>query len=532
MSKLDRFLVSESLLSTWPNITVVTLERYLSDHRPILLRESHFDYGPTPFRFFHYWFEMEGFSKIVEDAWRECPRDESNAMINMMGKAEIVNNLQSIDKLHSLETAQKVKVKWSVEGDENSSFFHGMLNKKRNLLNIRVSDRMESGVDNANSDEISESFSSSKQMTEWESEGGPMMKSKSAVLIVGYGIKLRSCMVSLLVSYRRFWYLIESDVVRCRGKHFFHTKIFLMDAIIADCRWYVFINEVALVVQGEKETVFNFLSGVVVQCCLRSSRGSIIINGSPMEEFQFCKGLKQGDLKKASWVNWKKVLAPKERGGLGVSSLYALNRGLMFNMGMGFITADLLSWNGFIKAFHGDDGKMLATTVGFFVFVRAPRGGVEQEQFDEIVALVNDVILAPISDRWTWTLESSGDFSVASVRKLIDDKSIPVVDYKTRWIKYVPIKVNVHAWKVKSDSLLTRFNISRRGIYIDSIMCAICDKGAETSSHLFFSCCMVRQRCLRLSLENLSNTKSALFFSGGRFQLEFRIYDGVGWLGW
>ncbi|GKC09166.1 RNA-directed DNA polymerase, eukaryota [Tanacetum coccineum] len=84
MSKLDRFFVSESLLSTWPNITAVTLERYISDHRPILLRESHFDYGPTPFRFFHYWFEMEGFSKIVEDAWRECTRDESNAMINMM----------------------------------------------------------------------------------------------------------------------------------------------------------------------------------------------------------------------------------------------------------------------------------------------------------------------------------------------------------------------------------------------------------------------------------------------------------------
>ncbi|GJY19410.1 RNA-directed DNA polymerase, eukaryota, reverse transcriptase zinc-binding domain protein [Tanacetum coccineum] len=40
-----------------------------------------------------------------------------------------------------------------------------------------------------------------------------------------------------------------------------------------------------------------------------------------------------------------------------------------------------------------------------FSFRRAPRGGVEQEQFDEIVALVNDVILAPISDRWTWTLE-------------------------------------------------------------------------------------------------------------------------------
>ncbi|GJW20087.1 RNA-directed DNA polymerase, eukaryota [Tanacetum coccineum] len=191
-----------------------------------------------------------------------------------------------------------------------------------------------------------------------------------------------------------------------------------------------------------------------------------------------------------------------------------------------------------IKAFHGMDGIDLIKFMriklgngqitsfwedtwsegGTLLKNRAPRGGVEQEQFDEIVALVNDVILAPISDRWTWTLESSGDFSVASVRKLIDDKSIPVVDYKTRWIKYVPIKVNVHAWKVKSDSLPTKFNISRRGIYIDSIMCAICDKGAETSSHLFFSCCMVRQ-VVRL----ITRWWDVPY-------MEFESYDG--WLAW
>ncbi|GKE07918.1 hypothetical protein Tco_1411469, partial [Tanacetum coccineum] len=67
-----------------------------------------------------------------------------------------------------------------------------------------------------------------------------------------------------------------------------------------------------------------------------------------------------------------------------------------------------------------------------------------------------------MSDRWKWDLESSGDFSVASFRKIIDDKSLSDVDSKTRWIKYVPIKVNVHAWKVKTDSLPTRFNVSRR----------------------------------------------------------------------
>nr|GFB62942.1 RNA-directed DNA polymerase, eukaryota [Tanacetum cinerariifolium] len=41
MSKLDRFLIS-----------AITLDRFILDHRPILLRESSFDYGPTPFCFF------------------------------------------------------------------------------------------------------------------------------------------------------------------------------------------------------------------------------------------------------------------------------------------------------------------------------------------------------------------------------------------------------------------------------------------------------------------------------------------------
>ncbi|GKA93495.1 RNA-directed DNA polymerase, eukaryota [Tanacetum coccineum] len=96
-----------------------------------------------------------------------------------------------------------------------------------------------------------------------------------------------------------------------------------------------------------------------------------------------------------------------------------------------------------------------------FSFRRSPRGGVEQEQFEEL---------------------------------LIDDKTLPEVDSKTRWIKYVL------AWKVKSDSLPTRFNVSRRGIPIDSIKCGIYDTGAETSSHLFFFCCMVRQMVRLISL--------------------------------
>ncbi|GKE93029.1 hypothetical protein Tco_1574124, partial [Tanacetum coccineum] len=34
--------------------------------------------------------------------------------------------------------------------------------------------------------------------------------------------------------------------------------------------------------------------------------------------------------KKTSWVNWKNALVAKDRGGLGISSLYAMNRGLLW----------------------------------------------------------------------------------------------------------------------------------------------------------------------------------------------------------
>nr|GEZ12047.1 hypothetical protein [Tanacetum cinerariifolium] len=47
--------------------------RYISDHCPILLREAMFDYGPIPFRFYNYWLEVDGFDKLVRDAWNDAP---------------------------------------------------------------------------------------------------------------------------------------------------------------------------------------------------------------------------------------------------------------------------------------------------------------------------------------------------------------------------------------------------------------------------------------------------------------------------
>ncbi|GKB04231.1 hypothetical protein Tco_0832374 [Tanacetum coccineum] len=49
----------------------------------------------------------------------------------------ILLHYQDLEKLESMEVAQKVKIKWSIAGDENSKYYHGLLNKSKNQLSIR-----------------------------------------------------------------------------------------------------------------------------------------------------------------------------------------------------------------------------------------------------------------------------------------------------------------------------------------------------------------------------------------------------------
>nr|GEZ76966.1 RNA-directed DNA polymerase, eukaryota [Tanacetum cinerariifolium] len=102
------------------------------------------------------------------------------------------------------------------------------------------------------------------------------------------------------------------------------------------------------------------------------------------------------------------------------------------------------------------------------------------------------LVSTPMHDRWRWSLSGDGEFSVASVRNLIDDRSLAEVGAKTRWIKYVPIKVNILAWRIKLNNLPSRLNLSRRGLDLDTIFCPSCNSAVESSNHIFFGFPMVK----------------------------------------
>nr|GEZ66017.1 hypothetical protein [Tanacetum cinerariifolium] len=115
--------------------------------------------------------------------------------------------------------------------------------------------------------------------------------------------------------------------------------------------------------------------------------------------------------KKPSWVKWKSVLAAKDVGGLGVSSLFALNRALMFKdleLGNGDnISFWDVAWCGEIAfknivprlyALESMKNINVASKLSHggleFSFKRNPRGGVEHAQFKRLKEIVEGVTLS------------------------------------------------------------------------------------------------------------------------------------------
>ncbi|XP_071712326.1 uncharacterized protein [Rutidosis leptorrhynchoides] len=83
---------------------------------------------------------------------------------------------------------------------------------------------------------------------------------------------------------------------------------------------------------------------------------------------------------------------------------------------------------------------------------------------------------------------NSFHYRICSTRKFIDKRILPTDNFKTRWVKELPIKINILMWRVAKDRLHVRSNLALRGIDIQDTSCPICSVGVESSNHIFFVC--------------------------------------------
>nr|GEZ07510.1 RNA-directed DNA polymerase, eukaryota, reverse transcriptase zinc-binding domain protein [Tanacetum cinerariifolium] len=219
-------------------------------------------------------------------------------------------------------------------------------------------------------------------------------------------------------------------------------------------------------------------------------------------------------VKKMVWIGWDKIMAIKKNGGLGVSSLYAINRTLLFKWVWHFLTQEPSLWSRLINTIHGikeamdfqnhsfkgsiwhditrASSSLNQKRVDLLSFINR-KEGIKSEQYSALSEAISDLILPQMQDRWAWSINASGEFLVSSVCNVIDDVYLPKLDVPTRWIKEIPIKVNILAWKISLDGLLTRSNLSSRSLDIPSILCLSCNEVMESTSHIFFSCSLARQ---------------------------------------
>nr|GEW78424.1 RNA-directed DNA polymerase, eukaryota [Tanacetum cinerariifolium] len=371
-SRLDRFLIADSTWNSLGPLTAVALDRTISDHHPILLRRFMADYGPIPFKIFHSWFQGECFDNVVSEFWcNGYYRRSSSALINFKNKLqglkgvikvwvnarrsriEVMDSLSEelrnldlnidvrqdlhhggeqrmkhVNEIHKLECEQKddliqkSRIKWCVDGDENSKFFHGTINKKMKQLSIRgiksnclwVEDPM--AVKQTFFNHFSHKFAkvtsipystrrsrfrlvSQHQLEILESEVS-LEEIKDVVWDCGsdkspgpdgftFGfIKSAICFYQESTYFRRP--VILNEVVQSLKRKKKKAKTFKVDITKAydTLSWDYLISVIKFMGFGNKCVRW-------IKACLESARSSVLVNGSPTMEFQLECGLRQRD---------------------------------------------------------------------------------------------------------------------------------------------------------------------------------------------------------------------------------------------
>ncbi|GKA65038.1 RNA-directed DNA polymerase, eukaryota, reverse transcriptase zinc-binding domain protein [Tanacetum coccineum] len=370
-----------------------------------------------------------------------------------------------------------------------------------------------------------------------------------------FGIKVNLCKSSLMgVSVPFGDVETMASVVRCKTSKLpvTYLRVKVGENMTRSKDWSDVISKVSIRLSKWKVEILSAEGRLTL---LKSVLGSIptyymslykalrvVINSLESLRNKFFIGAKF-DEKKLTWVAWKKVLSCKESRELGVNSLLALNHALLFKWIWRFRNDSDALWVRVVKSIHGADG-LLSSSVNhprhhsvwtqiikathdlkekgdhplkmrfprvfsldlnrnisvaqkkeqrssMISFLRAPRSGIEATQWEEIKKIIDSVCLTLMEDRWIWSVNRSGLFSVASTRIMIDKLLLSSGGDSTKWCKLLLIKVDIMVWKLSLDRLPARLNLSSRDINIPTLHCSICEDHLESRDHLFFSCTFV-----------------------------------------
>ncbi|GKC56428.1 hypothetical protein Tco_1084026 [Tanacetum coccineum] len=341
MSKLNRFLILESVSDSILDPCVTVLDWLWLDHNLVMFHVSKVDYRPIPFKFFHSWLHRNNLDEVIKSGYlnaldssfhsklkslKQCVKEwHLNIKYNECSrKHEISTLLKEIEiildacglrrKIESLESICYMSL-MSLKSFQRWMFFKNLVlnettGSKTQVLLMSSSNRRDVFINEKKgitSEWHWDDYPPSDDVvivTEWSNHDMDNLKRVLRVFHLAFGLKInmhKSDVFGVRV-------LTEDVVDMAHGTGIYHMSIFKLP-----------------------ETTIRTLKHI---------RASFFWGGIE-------------DRKKMAWVKWDSALASLDKGGLGVGSLKAFNLALLLKWSWRFVNNPNGLWSRLIKAIHG-----------------------------------------------------------------------------------------------------------------------------------------------------------------------------------
>nr|GFA33449.1 RNA-directed DNA polymerase, eukaryota, reverse transcriptase zinc-binding domain protein [Tanacetum cinerariifolium] len=264
-------------------------------------------------------------------------------------RREVFRLIQEVENVDAMEVAQKAKIKWSIEGDglfngikldsslqishlfyANDAIFMGQWSQCNIDTIIRVLDvfyrssGLRINMNKTNIMGISVDSNKVKHAT-----------AKIGCLVLKTPFNYLGSRVGDLMSRIQSWHDVTEGM---------HTRL---------SKWKLKTLSI-----GGRLTLLKYVLGAIPIYHMSNFKVHMkVLQNMESIHARFFNGADVNS-KKPSWVRRKSVLAAKDVGGLGGSSLFALNRALMFKWVWRFFSQKNSLWVRMVKALHGGDGKI------------------------------------------------------------------------------------------------------------------------------------------------------------------------------
>ncbi|GJS52182.1 RNA-directed DNA polymerase, eukaryota, reverse transcriptase zinc-binding domain protein [Tanacetum coccineum] len=410
-------------------------------------------------------------------------------------RIKLLHEIDKLDNLEVMDLIQKARIKWDVEGDENSKFFHSLMDQERknNSINGIMHKGSQCGVV-----VVKKPLALMVTLLPLLRDIRTRLKLESLVAnpvhindfrpisLIGIHYKIIAKVLAIRISKLVDKIVSHEQTAFIANRQILDGPLILSEAI----DWYKKRKKKMLPFKVYFEKAFDSVSWSSFYGFKNFRKFSrvILLGGFTKHE-------------NLSWLKWSNVLASFDKWGLAIGSLKSFNLALLHKWRWRFYTNPDSLGVKVIRALHSREGgfdhngckyngtcsKIVGTSNYLHSSFVLPMDSIRfQVGCASLIRFWKDIWLA-------WSLAHDGMFSIGALCRLIDDHTLPSLDTKTTWDKCLPRKVNIFMWRLKLDRLPHRLNFTSRGIEIPEISCSSCNGNVESNDHIFFECTFAKE---------------------------------------